>query len=58
TVVEFHLEATSWGTRLKVTESGFNKIPSERREKAYEMNEGGWSEQMKNIDEYLTGGHA
>ncbi len=54
TLVEFRLEETPGGTLLVLTESGFDKIPSHRRDEAYRMNEGGWSEQMKNIERYVT----
>ena len=49
TRVEFRLEPKGEGTLLIVTESGFDAIPKERRFEAYRMNDGGWSEQMKNI---------
>ena len=49
TLVEFTLEKTKQGTLLRVVESGFDKIPAKRRSEAFRMNEGGWSEQMKNI---------
>lgn len=54
TLVEFTLEKTANGTLLIVTESGFDKIPSERRLEAFRRNEGGWAEQMKNIEKYVT----
>ena len=53
TLVEFRLEKTAKGTRLTVTESGFDKIPSDRRLEAFRMNEGGWEAQMKNIENYV-----
>jgi uncharacterized protein YndB with AHSA1/START domain len=53
TLVEFRLEPIPGGTRLTVTESGFDKIPPERRAEAFRMNDGGWTEQMKNIDAYV-----
>lgn len=53
TLVEFNLEPIQEGTRLTVTESGFNEIPQARRAEALRMNEGGWEEQMKNIKNYL-----
>ena len=31
-------------------ESGFDKIPAGRRAEAFRMNEGGWTEQMQNIE--------
>ena len=54
TLVEFTLEKTATGTLLTVTESGFDKIPSERRLEAFRMNDGGWTEQVKNIENYVT----
>jgi len=54
TLVEFRLEKTADGTRLTVTESGFDKIPAGRRPEAFRMNEGGWAAQLKNIERYLA----
>jgi hypothetical protein len=54
TLVEFRLEGTENSTLLVVTESGFEKIPTDRRPEAFRMNEGGWSEQMKNIEQYVA----
>lgn len=53
TLVEFTLESTAAGTRLRVVESGFDKLPSHRRDIAFRMNEGGWAIQMENIAGYL-----
>lgn len=54
TLVEFTLQKTADGTLLVVTESGFEKIPAERRADAFRMNDGGWAEQMKNIEAYVA----
>jgi uncharacterized protein YndB with AHSA1/START domain len=54
TLVEFRLEATKGGTLLTVTESGFDKVPSNRRPEALRMNERGWTEQMKNIESHVA----
>lgn len=54
TLVEFRLEKTVSGTLLLLTESGFDKIPSSRRLEAFRMNEGGWTEQMKNIESHVA----
>ena len=54
TLVEFRLEAIAAGTRLRVTESGFDKIPAGRRPLALRMNDGGWAEQMKNIERHVA----
>lgn len=56
TLVEFTLQKTANGTLLTVTESGFDKIPSGRRLEAFRMNDGGWAEQMKNIEKHVTQG--
>ena len=53
TLVEFTLEKSNGGTRLTVTESGFGKIPAWRRDEAFRMNSGGWTEQIKNIHAHL-----
>jgi uncharacterized protein YndB with AHSA1/START domain len=54
TLVEFRLEEVTGGTRLTVVESGFDRLPSERRAEAFRMNEGGWSEQMLNIERHVS----
>ncbi len=54
TLVEFKIEKTAAGTLLIVTESGFDSIPAARRDEAFRMNSGGWSEQFKNIEAYVT----
>ena len=54
TLVEFRLEATPDGTRLTLTESGFDKIPAGRRLEAFRMNDGGWTEQLKNIESHVA----
>ena len=54
TLVEFALEKTATGTLLVVTESGFDKIPSNRRPEAFRMNDGGWAAQMKRIEAYVA----
>lgn len=53
TLVEFTLEKAGGGTRLRVVESGFDKIPASRRAEAFRMNDGGWSAQMQNIADYV-----
>jgi hypothetical protein len=54
TLVEFRLEETATGTLLLLTESGFDKIPSDRRLEAFRMNDGGWTQQMKNIENHVS----
>src|SRR5437868_4219807 len=54
TLVEFRLEKTANGTLLVLTESGFDKLPADRRLDAFRRNEGGWTEQMKNIEKHVA----
>ena len=54
TLVEFKLEKTATGTLLQVTESGFDKIPIGRHAEAFRRNDGGWAEQMTNIESYVA----
>ena len=55
TLVEFELEAVPGGTRLRITESGFDRIPVARRAEAFSGNEQGWTMQLKLIERYLAG---
>ena len=54
TLVVFALEEVANGVMLTVTESGFDRIPLERRAKAFTANEQGWSMMVKVIEEYLV----
>jgi uncharacterized protein YndB with AHSA1/START domain len=54
TLVVFQLDEAPQGTRIRVTESGFDNIPLARRGDAFRMNSGGWAAQMKNIDRYVV----
>jgi uncharacterized protein YndB with AHSA1/START domain len=54
TLVEFRLEEVEEGTRLTIVESGFDKIPAARRAEAFRMNEGGWAQQIQNIERHVA----
>jgi uncharacterized protein YndB with AHSA1/START domain len=54
TLVVFELEEIPEGTRLTVTETGFDRIPPARRNKAYRENDEGWTGQIKAIERYLA----
>ncbi len=54
TLVEFRLEETATGTLLTVIESGFEKIPAHRRIEAFRRNDGGWAQQLRNIEVYVA----
>jgi uncharacterized protein YndB with AHSA1/START domain len=53
TLVVFELEEIPQGTRIRVTESGFDQIPLARRSEAFRMNSGGWAAQVQNIANYV-----
>ena len=42
------------GTRLTVTETGFDRIPVARRAKAYRENEAGWTGQFESLRRYVA----
>jgi uncharacterized protein YndB with AHSA1/START domain len=54
TLIVFNLQAFGKDTRLTITESGFDRIPIERRAEAFKANDGGWSHQAKLIEKYLS----
>jgi len=54
TVITFTLEEVADGTRLVLTESGFDRIPLDRRAEAFRANDGGWTAQMTLIEAYLA----
>jgi uncharacterized protein YndB with AHSA1/START domain len=54
TLVEFHLAESAGGTLLTIVESGFDRIPADRRAEAFRMNDSGWSEQTKNIERHVA----
>jgi uncharacterized protein YndB with AHSA1/START domain len=54
TLVEFTLEEADGRTILTIVESGFDRLPLARRVKAFQMNDGGWAEQITNIERYVS----
>jgi hypothetical protein len=54
TLVEFRLEEVDGGTLLKVVESGFDRLPPDRRDEAFRMNDGGWTHQMLSIERHVA----
>lgn len=54
TLVEFFLEPKGEGCHLRIIESGFDKIPSYRRDEAFRMNDMGWSAQCDNIVRHVA----
>lgn len=54
TLVEFTLAETDDGVLLRIVESGFDKIPAERRAAAFEGNSQGWAKQTELVRKYLA----
>ena len=54
TLVAFQLSDVIGGTKLTLTESGFDRLPLERRDEAYRENESGWTQQIASLTRYLT----
>ena len=54
TLIVFELEDAPGGTTLTITESGFDRIPLERRAKAFAANDGGWAKQAELIAKHLA----
>ena len=54
TLVEFTLEEVAGGPRLTVVESGFDQFPPLRRAEVFRDNDGGWAEQLRNIERHVT----
>jgi len=54
TLVEFVLEDAPDGVLLIVSESGFDRIPLERRSQAFTSNDEGWSIIVKLVETYLA----
>ena len=55
TLVEFELEEVDGGTKLTVTESGFDNIPLARRAEAFRMNSEGWEIEVESVRKYVEG---
>jgi uncharacterized protein YndB with AHSA1/START domain len=53
TLVEFTLEPIPAGTRLRIVESGFDRLPAHRRDEAFRMNDRGWGIQAENIARHV-----
>jgi uncharacterized protein YndB with AHSA1/START domain len=54
TLVTFALKETADGIRLTITESGFDHVPPDRRARAFDANQGGWTHQLKLIEKYIA----
>jgi uncharacterized protein YndB with AHSA1/START domain len=55
TLVTFTLQdAPGNATLLTVVESGFDKVPAQRRRKAFEMHTEGWEAQLRNVARHAS----
>jgi uncharacterized protein YndB with AHSA1/START domain len=54
TLIVFELKDEGAGTRLTVTESGFERIPLARRAAAFTANDSGWAHQTGLLAKYLA----
>jgi uncharacterized protein YndB with AHSA1/START domain len=54
TLIVFELHDAPDGILLSVCESGFDRLPPERRARAFAANDGGWTHQMNLIAKYLA----
>ena len=53
TYVEFTLEPTGAGTRLRVVETGFAQLPEDAYRAAYDSNTKGWASELGELADYL-----
>jgi uncharacterized protein YndB with AHSA1/START domain len=49
TSVEFHLAPTVTGTRLRLVESGFSKLPADHFARCFKDNSDGWDEELAKL---------
>ena len=54
TLVEFTLTEADDGVLLRIVESGFDRIPADRRATAFEHNSEGWTKQTELVRKYLA----
>lgn len=57
TVVAFQLADEHGGTRVTVSESGFEALPEDRRAAQYEENARGWEYQLSELSRYIAEHH-
>jgi len=57
TTVTFTLEPSGRGTRLTVSETGFNEVSLARRAKVFQDNSQGWTEVLVWIQKYVEAKH-
>jgi uncharacterized protein YndB with AHSA1/START domain len=58
TLVEFALSDEAGGTRLRVTESGFDRLPLARRQEVFPLNSEGWEKMLAKIERHVLAADA
>lgn len=53
TLIVFQLEEVAGGVQLTITESGFDRIPLQRRAEAFKANDDGWEHQTRLVKKYV-----
>lgn len=56
TLVTFVLREVPEGVELTITETGFSKLPADRRARAFADNDGGWAMQCTLVSNWVTRG--
>ncbi|HYD07373.1 MAG TPA: SRPBCC family protein [Reyranella sp.] len=56
TLVTFTLGDVEGGTLLTITETGFDRLPPDRRDEAFKGNAEGWEHQTRLVEKYLARG--
>lgn len=54
TAVTLALAEMEEGTRVTITETGFDALPASRRDQAYAANEGGWTHQLRLLEKFVV----
>jgi uncharacterized protein YndB with AHSA1/START domain len=54
TTITFDLAEVENGTRVTITETGFDALPASRRDAAHAANEGGWAHQLKLLEKFVV----
>ncbi len=54
TLVEFHIEESEEGTKVKLKESGFASLPAEVMEQSFKENSGGWEFMLGRLEKALS----
>lgn len=54
TLVIFTLKDVARGTRLTLTETGFDALPADLRDEVFEENGKGWDKKLRDLEDYIN----